>query len=206
MPTEIEAIAIRHSRRADIPAIRAMQERSLRVLGGAFYAPGEIAAFLAEIGTMDDAVVSEGHYFLAADAAGAILASGGWSRQAPGYDRAATGVAADPSEMRAATVRSVFVDPAAARRGIATAMMARIEQDAAAHGVGVLRMMATLSGLPFYARIGYRAEGEKTLALPGGLRFRCMTMSKTLAPDALRAAPRPGSAANDANCDRRKSA
>jgi GNAT superfamily N-acetyltransferase len=206
MPTEIEAIAIRHSCRADIPAIRAMQERSLRVLGGAFYAPGEIAAFLAEIGTMDDAVVSEGHYFVAANADGAILASGGWSRQAPGYDRAAIGGAADRKEARAATIRSVFVDPAAARRGIARAMMARIEQDAAAHGIGVLRMMATLSGLPFYTRIGYRTEGEKTLTLPGGLRFECMTMSKTLAQDPLRAAPHPGGAANDSNCDRRKSA
>jgi hypothetical protein len=37
-----------------------MQERSLLVLGSAFYAPGEIAAFLTEIGTMDDAVTHEG--------------------------------------------------------------------------------------------------------------------------------------------------
>jgi GNAT superfamily N-acetyltransferase len=198
------AVAIRHVRPAEIPVIRAMQERSLRVLGGAFYAPGEIAAFLTEIGTMDDAVVHEGHYFVAEDLDGAILASGGWSRKAPGYDRAAIRGVTNRNGADAATVRSVFVDPAAARRGIATAIMARIEQDAAAHGIGVLSMMATLSGLSFYARLGYQSEGEKTVALPGGLRFECITMSKTLARDALCTAPHRNGTANDASCNRRK--
>jgi GNAT superfamily N-acetyltransferase len=199
-------IAIRHARHAEIPAIRAMQECSLLMLGSASYSADVIAAFLAEIGTMDDAVVYEGHYFVAASTDGAILASGGWSRKMPSYDRAATGDAADRRGAGAATVRSVFVAPAAARRGIATAIMARVEKDAASYGIGVLSMMATLSGLSFYARLGYQAEGAKTVALPGGLRFECVTMSKTLARDALCiASPRSG-AANDANSNRRKQA
>jgi GNAT superfamily N-acetyltransferase len=173
-----------------------MQERSLLVLGGAFYAPGEIAAFLAEIGTMDDAVVHEGHYFVAANAGGAVLASGGWSRNTPGYDRAAISGAAHRNGAGAAIVRSVFVDPAAARRGIATAIMARIEQDAAAHGIAVLSLMSTLSGLSFYARLGYRAEREKVVELSGGPRFRAMSMSKTLVRES------PGGAANDVTCSR----
>ena len=205
--TEIKsAITIRHARHAEIPAIRAMQEYSLLVLGSASYAPDVIAAFLTEIGTMDDTVVQEGHYFVAVNADGAILASGGWSRKTPGYDRAAISGVTDGNGADAATVRSVFVAPAASRRGIATAIMERIEQDAAAHGIGVLTMMATLSGLSFYARLGYQAEGEKTVVLPGGLRFECITMSKTLARDALCAASHRSGAANDANCNRRKSA
>jgi GNAT superfamily N-acetyltransferase len=205
--TEIKsAIPIRHARHAEIPAIRAMQEYSLLVLGGASYAPDVIAAFITEIGTMDDAVVQEGHYFVAVNTDGAILASGGWSRKPPGYDRAAISGVTDWNGADAATVRSVFVAPAAARRGLATAIMERIEQDAAAHGIGVLSMMATLSGLSLYARLGYQAEGEKTVALPGGLRFECITMSKTLARDALCTASQRSGAANDANCDRRKSA
>jgi GNAT superfamily N-acetyltransferase len=198
------AIAIRHARHPEIPAIRAMQECSLVVLGSSSYAPDVIAAFLNEIGTMDDAVVDEGHYFVAARADGAILGSGGWSRKMPSYDRAAIGGTAERNGGGAATVRSVFVAPAAARRGIATQIMMSVEKDAAAHGIDVLNMMATLSGLSFYARLGYRAEGEKTVALLGGLRFECMTMSKTLASDRRLAASHRRDAANDTHCNRHK--
>jgi hypothetical protein len=43
------------------------------------------------------------------------------------------------------------------RRGIATAIMATVEQDA---GIGMLRMVATPLGLSVHARVGFRAEGE----------------------------------------------
>jgi len=197
MPTNETSsrIAIRPARPADIPAIRAMQERSLRVLGGAFYTAGEIDAFLAGIGTMDDAVVYEGHYFVAG-ADGAILGSGGWSRNAPGYDRARSSGVADQAVAGGATVRSVFVDPAATRRGIASAIMARLERNAIAHGIGMLGMMATLSGVAFYVRLGYRPQGEKTLALPGGLQFGCVTMSKPLVRQPLQAPSQPAGPAN----------
>jgi GNAT superfamily N-acetyltransferase len=148
--------------------------------------------------------VYEGNYFVAADADGAILASGGWSRRTPDYDRAAVGSVDDRCGPGAAIVRSVFVHPAAARRGIATAVMTRVEQDAAAHGISVLSMMATLSGVSFYARLGYQGDGEKTVVLAGGLRFRCMTMSKTLLRQSLRAASHRRDAADNANSSRRR--
>ena len=173
-------IAIRVASRIDIPAIRSMQHRSLAVLGAAFYSVDEIAAFVALAGTMDDQVVDEGHYFVVVNGSNRILASGGWSRREPGYDRArASGLADAPAAARA-TVRSVFVDPALARHGIASALMARVEQDAKQSGIRTLRLMATLSGHAFYQRLGWLAEGDKTIALPGGLSFRCTSMSKSL--------------------------
>ena len=117
-----ETYDIRAARPADIPAIRAMQGRSMRALGAGFYPEAVIAAFLERIGTMDDAVVHEG-YFLVADAGGTIVGSGGWSRLTPGYARTAGAAAL----VHDATIRSVFVDQAAARRGIASAIMARAE-------------------------------------------------------------------------------
>jgi GNAT superfamily N-acetyltransferase len=193
-------IAIRPARPADIPAVRAMQERSLRVLGAPFYTDAEVDTFLREIGTMDDAVVYEGHYFVATGAGGAILGSGGWSRKAPGYDRARASGVADEAAAGAATVRSVFVDPAATRRGIARAIMERVERNAVAHGIGTLGMMATLSGVAFYARLGYRPGGEKTLALPGGLRFGCVSMSKPLVRTPLQTLPHRADPANTNSC------
>ncbi|HJU06787.1 MAG TPA: GNAT family N-acetyltransferase [Nitrospiraceae bacterium] len=182
-----DTIAIRQARSAEIPALRDMQERSLRLLGAAFYAPRQIAAFLTEVGTMDEAVVDEGHYFVAANADGAILASGGWSRQTPGYERAVIGSAGARNGAGGAIIRSVFVEPALARRGLATAIMTKVEQDADANRVGTLSMMATLSGLAFYARLGYQTNGEKMVVLAGGLRFPFMSMSKSLVHGALAA-------------------
>ena len=117
---------IRLANPADIPAMRAMQERSMRVIGGDFYNPDEIANFLALCGTMDDAVVEEGHYFVAEDHRGTILGSGGWSRSRPHYANSAAGSEAGTAKP---TVRSVFVDPAATRRGIASAQAPRIVED-----------------------------------------------------------------------------
>jgi len=45
-------------------------------------------------------------------------------------------------------VRSVFVDPAIARRGVGSAIMRHVEEDAALHCVRLLGLTATLSGAP----------------------------------------------------------
>lgn len=101
-------------------------------------------------------------------------------------DRVRAAGVADSPRSGTATVRSVFVDPAVARRGIASALMEHIERDAGCHGVRVLRLMSTLSGLTFYTRLGWRAEGEKAIALPNGLRLRCMSMAKLIAVEPKR--------------------
>jgi GNAT superfamily N-acetyltransferase len=175
-------IAVRHARSNDIPSLRTMQINSLVLLGAPFYTPAEISGFIDLAGTMDDAVIDEGHYFVAMAHSGAIVASGGWSVGTPGYDRARVMGAIDQAQTGTGIVRSVFVDPAVARCGMASALMAHVERDAAQAGICILRLMATLSGLGFYRRLGWRAEGEKAIALPGGLQFRCMSMSKSIAP------------------------
>ena len=168
---------IRTAGRSDVPAIRSMHGRSMRVLGGAFYPADAIAAFLEQIGTMDDALVHEGHYFVAVNAYGAVLGSGGWSRLRPRHARADD---AETPPNDAATIRSIFVDPLAARRGMGSAIMARAEEDATRRGVATLRLTATLSGVPFYSRLGYRAMTPKALRLGSGMPFACVLMEKWL--------------------------
>jgi GNAT superfamily N-acetyltransferase len=174
---------IRRALPDDIPALRAMQARSMRGLGSAYYGAATIEAFLGQADTLEAAVVEEGHYFLAEDAGGAVLGSGGWSRRVPGY---AGGRA--PLPEHAATIRSVFVDPAAARRGLGSALMRRAERDAAGRGIRRLELLATLSGLPLYARLGYRPIRAVVLTLPDGSRFSGVEMSKPLAEPPARAA------------------
>jgi GNAT superfamily N-acetyltransferase len=171
---------LRLARPADIPAIKAMQRRSLSVLGGRFYSDDEVAGFLAQYGTMDDAVVAEGHFLLAEDQAGKILGSGGWTRRRPGYAR---GLARSPEAEALPSVRSLFVDPAAARRGVASSIMARVERDAIDHGVRELALTATLSGVAFYLRLGYLALGSERLSLSNGSELACIRMTKRIEED-----------------------
>jgi GNAT superfamily N-acetyltransferase len=188
----VDSVVFRRATRSEIPTIRAMQERSLTELGADFYSPAEIAGLIDSVGTMDDAVIDEGHYFVAVDPVGAVRASGGWSLREPGYDRARIAGAADRPAVAGATVRSVFVDPAIARCGVASALMAYLERDAGNHGIRGMRLTATLSGLAFYTRLGWRTEGKKVIALPGGLRFGCVSMSKRMAAADLATARRAG--------------
>ncbi|WP_165779554.1 GNAT family N-acetyltransferase [Mesorhizobium sanjuanii] len=155
------------------------------VLGGNFYTADQIADFLTLFGTMDDAVVFEGHYFVAEDRHGAILGSGGWTRSRPGY---AQGLGACETLFDVQTVRSVFVDPAATRRGIASAIMNRTERDALQHGVDTLHLTATLSGVALYEALGYQMEEATELSFPNQTRFGCIRMEKSLAKLRIRAA------------------
>jgi GNAT superfamily N-acetyltransferase len=169
---------IRLAHPADIPRIREMQERSMLILGGAFYTSNELSNFLTLFGTMDDTLVEEGHYFVAEDHRSAILGSGGWTRSRPGY---ANAIAATEPSANMPTVRSVFVDPAATRLGIASAIMLRMERDALEHGVDTLHLTATLSGLALYEALGYRTEEATELKFPDESRFKCIKMRKLLA-------------------------
>ena len=65
-------------------------------------------------------------------------------------------------------------------------MMARAEADAGAAGVRTIGLAATLSGLPLYRRLGYRAVAEIGIDLDEG-RFGGVLMEKALGPRTLAA-------------------
>jgi GNAT superfamily N-acetyltransferase len=168
---------IRLARRADIPRIREMQERSISILGGNFYTPHQIGNFVDLFGTMDDTLVDEGHYFVAEGSSGAILGSGGWTYSQPSY---ANAMVTTERSSELATVRSVFVDPTATRRGIASAIMRRTEGDALDHRVGTLHLTATLSGVALYRALGYQIVRDAELRFPDRSSFECVRMCKAL--------------------------
>lgn len=164
----------RRAERREIPAIREMQERSIRVLGADYYRPDDLNAFLEAFSTMDDAVVDEGHYFVLVTPGRRILASAGWSQQAPGYSRGA-----EAFDATTATIRSVFVDPDVPRRGLGRMVMQLVEADALAAGITRLEVSSTLSGLHLYRALGYRDTEHKTIAI-GDFNFALVRMEKQL--------------------------
>lgn len=168
---------IRQARPDEAGRIRAMQEFSFHVLGSSSYAPELISAFIHEVGTLDQTLIEEGHYFVIADERDEILATGGWSCQKPVY----AGVLPSNPDAAEAVVRAVYVAPAVARCGLGSALMRHIENDAAAAGIVRLRLAATLSGFPLYARMGYRRLGARRMELSNGLVLDCVGMEKELA-------------------------
>lgn len=169
-------LKIRRAERREADRIRAMQELSFCVLGAADYTPAQISSYIRQIGTFDPAVIDEGHYFVAIDRSGAIVGTGGWSQLAPRY-----GGSPASTNPRSALIRSVFVTPSAARRGIGSAIMRHSEADAAARGVTMLSLTATLSGVPLYAALGYRAIRERDIELACGQRLGFVEMEKSIA-------------------------
>lgn len=162
-----------------------MQSRAMRRLGAAFYPAEAIEAFLSVVGTVDDSVIGEGHYFIATTPCGRIVASGGWSREVPHYERHRDRTAAKAG-IGGAVVRSVYVDPDMARRGLGTGIMRTLERDAACTGVRALTLTASLSGVPLYLSSGYRPMVRGSLDL-GGIGFAFVKMKKALGLPAARA-------------------
>jgi len=147
------------------------------ILGGPYYQDEEIAGFLTRYGTMEDAVVAEGHFFVAENPAGKILGSGGWAHRQPAYAKRlgkSTRTEALP------TVQGLFVDPAAARRGIASSIMTHIERDARDHCVRDIALTATLSGAALFERLGYLTGVREQLPLKNSSSFGCIRMTKQL--------------------------
>jgi GNAT superfamily N-acetyltransferase len=115
-----------------IPALRAMQERSMRVLGRHYYTATQIEAFIARIGTMDDYLVHDRTYLLAAIER-EIVGSGGWNTRLPGYARHIKDEQ-QPHDPARTTIRSVFVEPLVARHGVGRSIMDAVENAMRAEG------------------------------------------------------------------------
>jgi GNAT superfamily N-acetyltransferase len=173
-------IEIRMAMRGDIPALRELQERSLRVLGRRHYTATQIEAFIARIGTMDDYLVSDRTY-LVAQIGDEILGCGGWTTRLPGYASHTQGKvhATDPTR---ATVRSVFVEPLAAGQGVGRRIMGAVENFMRSEGIRVAELGSTKNGRAFYGSLGYRPLGPFHVDIGDGITMHLIRMSKPLVP------------------------
>jgi GNAT superfamily N-acetyltransferase len=173
-------IEIRMAKPGEIPALRDLQERSLRVLGRRHYTATQIEAFIARIGTMDEYLVHDRTY-LVAKLEGEIVGCGGWTTRPPGYASHAQGEVHAPDPSRA-TVRSVFVEPLAAGQGIGRRTMDGVERFMRMEGIRVAELGSTENGLAFYRRLGYRELNAFHVDIGDGNSMRLIRMSKPLAP------------------------
>lgn len=163
-------LTIRNARRDDIPALNAMIARSARMLGADYYRDEQIEAAIAHVFGVDSRLIDDGTYFCVDGPDGFILACGGWSRRATlfGGDQASGRMdrALDPAS-EAARIRAFFVAPEAAGQGLGRRLLDHCIAAARAEGFAALELMATLSGVDFYARQGFEAGPRQTFFYDG---------------------------------------
>lgn len=78
-------------------------------------------------------------------------------------------------------LRACYVVPEAARRGVGTALVREMERLALAHGLEQLELLASLNAEPFYASLGFSADGTTEL-LMRGQPMAAVKMHKRLSP------------------------
>jgi len=94
-----------------------------------------------------------------------LVASGGWSMDAPRFARTIGAVAVDGDPVP--TVRAMFVDPVCAGHGLGRRMLEHVEASIAAAGWRRAVLIASTMGIGFYARQGWRPLAEIALDVGG---------------------------------------
>jgi GNAT superfamily N-acetyltransferase len=179
---------IRLATSADIPALRELIDKSVRILQREDYSAEQLEAALGTAYGVDTQLIADETYYVveALGVAGekVLAACGGWSMRktlygsdhGPYRDNAMLDPAHD-----AAKIRAFFVHPEWARRGIASLILKTCEDSAYARGFRRFEMGATLTGVPMYAARGYLKGEQIEVPLPNGMSLTVVKMAKTLA-------------------------
>jgi GNAT superfamily N-acetyltransferase len=181
-PSISHELVIRPVNAADATAILRLRSSSLRTLAARYYSTAQLDG-LEATGALPVDVIEAGRYFVA-ERQGWVVGAGGWSPGAPAEAMPCFLGPQDEGERASnqgvATVRAVFVDPDWAGRGVGRLIMARVEAEAAGAGRHALELLALVSAVRFYHRLGYRDLALQSLALAGGATLPSVHMRKTL--------------------------
>lgn len=134
----------------DAPGILALHVDSIRAFGPDAYDDTQVAAWAEKEGGADRYPIGEsGHYLVVAedtesDRSHSIV---GYGHLVPQSDE----------------VRAVYVRPDAARRGVGSAVLARLERYARNVARQRLELWASHNAVGFYERMGYRPVKEETV-------------------------------------------
>ena len=178
----LPALKLRIATTHDVPELRALIARSARGLSTADYRPEQVEGALRGAFGVDSQLLADKTYFVVEENA-KFVGCGGWSYRSTlfGSDaRAGRDASQLDPKTQAAKIRAFFVDPANARRGIATLLLEHCEREARAHGFGQVELMATLPGAKLYGQRGYVGSPEMNFDLGDGESIQFIPMRKQL--------------------------
>ncbi len=187
---------LRAARHDDIPAIDAMHFLSVQGLGAGDYTPAEIELFLGHLGTYDPALIDDGTYFVL-EHRGRVVGSGGWSHRLPHLQSAEANSGAEPVtpfsltpfslSPYSAKIRSIFVHPQYARLGLGARLVRHAEAEARSAGHQLFELWSSLTGVPFYRKLGYQVLAPMEIPCGNGAGLPAVHMAKLVAADGLQA-------------------
>jgi GNAT superfamily N-acetyltransferase len=167
---------------ADVPAITALIDASVRGLSKGIYTEAEIDESLVTVFGVDSQLLADGTYFVI-ECDGAIAAAGGWSKRATLYGGDQVKKDADPlldPAVDAARIRAFYVSPDWARRGFARMLYTACEVAAVADGFRRFQLGATLPGVPLYEALGFRALDRADYPMRFGLTLGIVRMERDI--------------------------
>jgi len=147
---------------SDAPALFAVHDRAIRVLGRKAYSDSQVASWAHGNGPEHyvEAMLDERETFVVATAR---------RREIVGF-----------CSYKENEVRALYVAPDWARLGLGTALLKRAEAEIAAQGFGKVTIGASLVGLPFYETHGYVVLRHRHWRTRGGLMIPAADMEKAL--------------------------
>ena len=173
---------LRTARLDDADAIDELMKRSTADLFPSFYTAAQTAASIRYIASVDRTLIEDGTYFVV-EAAGEIVACGGWSRRDKLYtgsgDAAGDARVLDPAT-EPARVRAMFTRSDWTRRGLGTHILKACEAAARAEGYGMLALVSTMPGRPLYERYGFRTTEPREVRMPDGTTIAGAAMEKAI--------------------------
>jgi GNAT superfamily N-acetyltransferase len=169
---------------SDAPRISELMRASVLELFPRFYDPAQTASAAVHIAHLDMRLIEDGTYFVH-EAAGEIVACGGWSRRnklyAGGGDRSDDDRLLDP-RTEPARVRAMFVRGDWTRRGLGRAILDSCERAARDEGFTRFVLGATLPGEPLYLSFGFREVERFAVTMPDGGSVECVAMERPISP------------------------
>jgi GNAT superfamily N-acetyltransferase len=177
--------AIRPATEADIAALMALIEQSVRQLQAGDYSAAQIDASIGSAFGIDRQLLTDETYFVVtpSDEPAQLVACGGWSyrRTLCGSDQLDNrdSTSLDPAT-DFAKIRAIFVHPDWARRGLGTLILEHCENAARAAGFSRVEMGSTLTGVRLYGLKGYVERERIGVPLPNGEELEVVVMNKML--------------------------
>jgi GNAT superfamily N-acetyltransferase len=182
---ETRAVNVRRATPADVPALRALIDLSVRTLQAGDYSTAQIEGALGTVFGVDSRLIADGTYFVVETTSPGgektIAGCGGWSKRRTlfGSDQA-SGRDDDPLDPHCdrAKIRAFFVHPDWARRGVGSRILEACERDAMEAGFAGFELGATVTGERLYRARGYEVTGRTHVTLANGAPMPVIRMSK----------------------------
>lgn len=176
--------ALRRATPADVPALHALIDASVRALSRGYYTERQVESALRHVFGPDTRLIADGTYWVATAAPDeTIVAAGGWSKRRTLYGGDQFKEAEDPlldPAAEPARIRAFFVHPDWARRGLARMLFDRCAADATAAGFRALELGSTLPGEPLYRALGFVPLETTDVAMPDGEVLPIIRMRRPL--------------------------